>query len=68
MAGLEKQCGGIWHPYRRGWATARKHLPIADVAAAGGWRSTDTLKLYHQPDEQTILRVVLGAAELRQIK
>jgi hypothetical protein len=68
MAGLEKQRGGLWHPYRRGWATARKHLPSADVAAAGGWRSTDTLKLYQQPDEQTILRVVLGGAELRQAR
>jgi hypothetical protein len=67
-AGLEKQKGGQWHPYRRGWATSRKHLPAADVAAAGGWRSTDTLKLYQQADEQTILRVVLGGAELRQAK
>jgi integrase len=68
MADLEKQEGGLWHPYRRGWATSRKHLPGADVAAAGGWRSTDTLKLYQQADEQTILRVVLGGAELRQAK
>jgi integrase len=27
---------GIWHPFRRGWATARKHMPLQDVAA-GGW-------------------------------
>lgn len=67
-AGLEKQTGGLWHPYRRGWATSRKHLPGADVAAAGGWRSTDTLKLYQQADDHTILRVVLGGAELRQVK
>jgi integrase len=25
--------GGLWHAYRRSWATA---LPLADVAAAGG--------------------------------
>jgi hypothetical protein len=67
-AGLAKQKGGLWHPYRRGWATSRKHLPGADVAAAGGWRSTDTLKLYQQPDEETILRVVLGGTELRQAR
>ena len=68
MAGLPKQEGGLWHPYRRGWATSRKHLPSPDVAAAGGWRSTDTLKLYQQHDEATILRVVLGGHDLRQVK
>ena len=67
-AGLDKQKGGLWHPYRRRWATLRKHLPAADVAAVGGWRSTDTLKLYQQADDQTILRVVLGGAERRQAK
>jgi hypothetical protein len=36
VAGLNKLVGGLWHLYRRGWATARKHLPITDVAAAGG--------------------------------
>jgi integrase len=67
-AGLKKQQGGLWHPYRRGWATSRKNLPSADVAAAGGWRSTDTLKLYQRCDEQTILRVVLAGEELRQAR
>jgi hypothetical protein len=38
LAGLEKLERGTWHPYRRKWATARKHLPLADVAAAGGWQ------------------------------
>jgi len=58
---------GIWHPYRRKWATARKHLPLADVAAAGGWKGTQTLtKCYQQPDDATILAVVLGGAELRE--
>ena len=33
----------LWHAYRRGWATSRKHLPDVDVAAAGGWKSTETL-------------------------
>lgn len=37
-AGLEKVAGGQFHPYRRKWASERKHLPLADVAAAGGWR------------------------------
>ena len=37
LAGLEKLDGSLWHAYRRKWATERKHLPDADVAAAGGW-------------------------------
>src|SRR6478672_5829345 len=36
-AELPKLKGGVWHPYRRKWATVRKHLSLADVAAAGGW-------------------------------
>jgi integrase len=27
LAKLEPQQGSAWHAYRRGWATARKHLP-----------------------------------------
>jgi len=69
LAGLPKLERGIWHPYRRAWATARKHLPLADVAAAGGWKGTQTLtKCYQQADEATMLSVVLGGAELREKK
>lgn len=58
-AGLKKLEGGLWHPYRRGWATARKHLPIKDVAAAGGWRATASLlECYQQPTNDTILAVM----------
>jgi hypothetical protein len=67
LAELPKLEGGIWHPYRRKWATVRKHLPLTDVAAAGGWKSTETLlRCYQQPDEATMLRVVLGGGELRE--
>jgi hypothetical protein len=39
------------------------------VAAAGGWKGTQTLtKCYQQPDEATMLSVVLGGAELREKK
>ena len=30
-----KPRGGLWYPYHRAWAPARKHLPLTDVAAAG---------------------------------
>lgn len=44
--------GSSWHAYRRGWATARKHLPDVDIAAAGGWKNAITLKtVYQQADE-----------------
>lgn len=42
-AGLQRLKGGVWHPYRRKWATERKDRPIVDVKAAGGWRDTNTL-------------------------
>ena len=67
LAKVAKQQGGSFHPYRRAWATARKHLPLKDVAAAGGWKSEAVLlRHYQQPDEATLLRVVTGGVELRE--
>jgi integrase len=58
-AELKKLEGGLWHPYRRKWATERKDLPIKDVMAAGGWLDVDTLlKSYQQADRATLLRVM----------
>lgn len=60
-AGLEPLEGSLWHAYRRGWATRRKHLPDVDVAAAGGWKDATTLKaVYQQPDADGMLVAVLG--------
>jgi hypothetical protein len=57
------------HAYRRGWATARKHLPLPDVAAAGGWKGAVALqRSYLHADEQTMLTVVLSDTELREVK
>jgi hypothetical protein len=68
-AGVPKQVGGSFHPYRRAWATARKHLPLSDVAAAGGWKSEAVLlRHYQQPDDATLLRVVTGGMELREMQ
>lgn len=69
LAKLEPQKGSLWHAYRRKWATERKHLPDVDVAAAGGWKTVQTLKsAYQQADAETMLRVVLEAGELRDAK
>ena len=66
LAKLPKLDGSLWHAYRRGWATARKHYPLADVAAAGGWKDTTTLRtVYTQADPETVRRVVQEPADLR---
>lgn len=58
-AKLPKLNGGLWHPMRRAWATSRKHLPVGDVAAAGGWKDLGTLlRCYTQADNDTILAVM----------
>jgi integrase len=59
--GHEKQGG--WHMLRRGWATARKHFPIQDVAAVGAWLNTRTpQQLYQQADDETTLAVATFVA------
>ena len=69
LAGLEPQKGSLWHAYRRKWATERKHLSDTDVAAAGGWQNSLTLrKVYQQADAETMLHVVLGGNGLRERK
>jgi integrase len=65
-ASLAPLDGSNFHAYRRAWATARKHLPLKDVAEAGGWRSTDTLlRCYTQVDEATMLAVVSETRKVR---
>lgn len=64
-ADLARLEGGLWHPWRRKWATERKGLPLKDVAAAGGWSDTATLlRSYQQSDEATLTHVVLEAPKL----
>ena len=53
-------------PYRRKWATERKHHSLKDVAAAGGWKDTETLlTCYQQPDAETLLAVMNEPRKVR---
>jgi hypothetical protein len=64
-AGVEKLEGGLWHAYRRKWATERKELPLKDVAAAGGWKDVTTLlTCYQHAEEATMLKVMASPAKL----
>lgn len=64
LAGLPKLERGLWHAYRRAWASERKHLPDADVSAAGGWRDLATMKRsYQRPDPVTVLRAIENTPE-----
>ncbi len=68
LAKVEKQSGGLWHPYRRKWATERKHLPDVDVAATGGWSDLSSLKTaYQQADPETMYQVVSEPRRLREV-
>ena len=45
-------------PFQYALATARKDLPIKDVAAVGGWKDIQTLvNCYEQADDDTMLLV-----------
>lgn len=60
-AGIERDKGGLWHPFRRRWATLRKHFSVKDVADAGGWKDTQTiLTCYIHPDMDTMREVMEG--------
>ena len=67
-AGLPKLDGGLWHAYRRKWATERKHLPLVDVAAAGGWQGTATLSTcYQAPTNDVLLAVMTEPRKVRDL-
>lgn len=61
----ERGTGSLWHALRRKWATERKHLPVVDIAAAGGWRDVQTvLECYMREDAATIKQVIEGAVRV----
>jgi hypothetical protein len=64
-AELPKLPRGLWHPYRRKWATERKGFSLKDVAAAGGWKGTATLlECYQQPDIATLREAMSAPRKL----
>jgi hypothetical protein len=64
IARLPKLDRGVWHPYRRLWASERRHLSPIDVAAAGGWGDTRTLeRSYQHADARGVLRAALNDHE-----
>ena len=67
-AKLEKLRGGLWHPYRRKWASERRHLRLKDIAEAGGWNDHDTrLKRYTASDDEAILAVMSEPRKAREV-
>jgi integrase len=65
-AGIDRPKGGLWHPFRRKWATERKDYPLKDLAAAGGWEDLPTALMYQQPDEDTLRQVIDHPRPLKQ--
>lgn len=61
LAGQPKVRGGVFHPYRRLFASERRHLPDIDVATAAGWKDPATMKKsYQQADPAGVLSAVVG--------
>jgi hypothetical protein len=64
---LPKLAGGLWHPYRRKWASERMHLPLKAVADAGGWKDIATLTTcYQHTDDVTLLAVMSEPRKRRE--
>lgn len=67
LAEVEHYPGDLWHPFRRMWASERRHLPDVDVAQAGGWSSPDVMReSYQHADEATQYNVVTDTRERRR--
>lgn len=58
-AELPKLDFGLWHPYRRKWATERKAHAIKDVMAAGGWLDSTSLQASYQKATAESVRAVM---------
>jgi integrase len=59
FAKLPKLARGGYRPFRRLFASERRHLPAQDVAAAGGWRSLKVMQsAYQHADAAGVLSVI----------
>ena len=66
-AGVPRRKGQGWHSLRRRWATARKGLSLRDVAAVGGWKTTQVLSdVYQMADRDAMEAVAVGAKPVRR--
>lgn len=66
-AGVPKQDGTLFHGYRRGWVTSRKHHPLVDLTKAGGWKRTETVSRHYMKDDTaTMMRVLDEPAEIQE--
>lgn len=63
-ARLEPLDGGLWHAYRRKFATDMVNVPDRIVAKLGGWKTPRTLDLYSHPSEE-VLAEALGRRRKR---
>lgn len=60
-AEVEFPTGFGFHALRRLWVNERKDLPAVDVAQAGGWKGTQTLRdVYQRADPEGVKTAVLG--------
>lgn len=68
-SGVPHLKGGRFHPYRRKWATERKHLPLVDVMGAGGWKDAQTYTTcYAHATAAGMLEVMSTPVKLRDRK
>ena len=59
LAGLPKLSGGLWHCYRRAFATELRSAPVQDVAELGGLRSIATVQeIYQQAEASGVLDAI----------
>jgi hypothetical protein len=65
LAGIEHLPYRAFHNFRRRFATEMKHLRAVDVAALGGWKSTQTLKIYQQPELSRLYELHEQRREMR---
>lgn len=67
LAGVEPLEQGLWHPYRRRFATELWDQPDRVVTKLGGWKDARTLELYQQPGEDAMLQALEGRKQLREM-